>query len=110
MSTRQLHAKKLVMSTVNNKSRSSPDKYTNKRNQGKMNLIVKIQKHKRTLFLLYWVKWLRMQGHCLPATLEVTGSNPGPGKINVIKLKKKHQRNSRLLKVHLSMRKKGHLS
>jgi hypothetical protein len=32
-----------------------------------------------------WVKWLRMQGHLLPATLEVTGSNPGPGKINLIK-------------------------
>jgi hypothetical protein len=31
-----------------------------------------------------WVKWLRMQGHRLPATLEVTGSNPGPGKINLI--------------------------
>jgi hypothetical protein len=33
---------------------------------------------------LTWVKWLRMQGHRLPATLEVTGSNPGPGKINLI--------------------------
>jgi hypothetical protein len=29
-----------------------------------------------------WVKWLRMQGHRQPATLEVTGSNPGSGKIN----------------------------
>jgi hypothetical protein len=37
-----------VMSTVNNKGQSSSDKYTNKCNQGKMNLIVKIQKHKRT--------------------------------------------------------------
>jgi hypothetical protein len=35
-----------------------------------------------------WVKWLRMQGHCLPATLEVTGSNPVPGKINLIKIEK----------------------
>jgi hypothetical protein len=38
----------VVMITVNNKGQSSSDKYTNKRNQGKMNLIVKIQKHKRT--------------------------------------------------------------
>ncbi len=29
-----------------------------------------------------------MQGHRLPATLEVTGSNPGPGKINLIKIEK----------------------
>ncbi len=36
-----------------------------------------------------WVKWLRMQGHRLPATLEVTGSNPGPCKINLIKIEKK---------------------
>ncbi len=28
---------------------------------------------------------LRMPGHRLPATLEVTGSNPGPGKINLNK-------------------------
>jgi hypothetical protein len=35
-----------------------------------------------------WVKWLRMQGHRLPATLEVTGSNPGPGKINILKIEK----------------------
>jgi hypothetical protein len=35
-----------------------------------------------------------MQGHRLPATLEVTGSNPGPGKINLIKNCKKHQRDS----------------
>jgi hypothetical protein len=41
---------------------------------------------------LPWVKWLRMQGHRLPATLEVTGSNPGPGKINLIE--KNHQRDS----------------
>ncbi len=32
-----------------------------------------------------WIKWLRMQGHWLPATLEATGSNPGPGKINSTK-------------------------
>ncbi len=37
-----------VMSTVNNKGQSSSDNYTNNRNQGKMNLTVKIQKHKRT--------------------------------------------------------------
>jgi hypothetical protein len=37
------------------------------------------------LVLNTWVKWLRMQGHRLPATLEVTGSNPGQGKINLIK-------------------------
>ncbi len=36
---------------------------------------------KKTLF---WVKWLRIQGHRLPATLEVTGSNPGPSEINLI--------------------------
>jgi hypothetical protein len=41
-----------------------------------------------------WVKWLRMQGHRLAGTLEVTGSNPGPGKINLIKIDKKHQRDS----------------
>ncbi len=29
----------------------------------------------------FWVKRLRMQGHRLPATLEVTGSNHGPGRI-----------------------------
>ncbi len=39
----------------------------------------------------HWVKWLRMQGHHLPATLEVTGSNPDPGKINLIKIEKTHQ-------------------
>ena len=38
----------VVMLTVNNKGQSSSDKYTNKRNQGKMNPIVKIQDHKRT--------------------------------------------------------------
>ncbi len=27
-----------------------------------------------------WIKWLKMQGFCLPATLEVTGLNRGPGK------------------------------
>jgi hypothetical protein len=46
----------VVMLTVNNKGQSSSVKYTNKRNQGKMNIIVKIQKHKRThavtIFLL----------------------------------------------------------
>jgi hypothetical protein len=31
---------------------------------------------------LTWFKWLRMKGHCLHATLEVTGLNPGRGKIN----------------------------
>jgi hypothetical protein len=29
-----------------------------------------------------------MQGHRLPATLEVIGSNPCPGKINLIKIEK----------------------
>jgi hypothetical protein len=46
----------VIMLTVNNKGQSSSDKYTSNRNQGKMNLLVKIQKHKRThaiLFLLY---------------------------------------------------------
>ncbi len=38
----------VVMSTVNNRGQSSSKNYTNKRNQGKMNLIVKIQNHKRT--------------------------------------------------------------
>ncbi len=38
---------------------------------------------------ILWVKWLRMQGHRLPATPEITGSNPGPGKINLIKIEKK---------------------
>ncbi len=32
-----------------------------------------------------WIKWLRIQGQRLPATIEVTGSNPGPGKINLNK-------------------------
>jgi hypothetical protein len=32
----------------------------------------------------FWVKWLRMQGRYLLATVEVTGSNPGQGKINMI--------------------------
>ncbi len=45
-------------------------------------------------YLSSWVKWLRMQGHRLPATLEVTGSNPGTSKINLIKIEKKHQRYS----------------
>jgi hypothetical protein len=40
-----------------------------------------------------WDKLLRMQGHRLPATLEVTGLNPGPGRINLIKIEK-HQRDS----------------
>ncbi len=38
----------VVLLAVNNKGQSSSDKYTNNRNQGKINLIVKIQKHKRT--------------------------------------------------------------
>ncbi len=33
--------------------------------------------HQRPIF--YRVKWLRMQGHGLPAILEITGSNPSPG-------------------------------
>ncbi len=50
------------------------------------------------------VKWLRMQGHRLPATLEVTGSNPGPGKINLIEKNTNGIPDSK--KVHLSMRNK----
>ncbi len=38
----------VVMLTVSNKGQSSSDNYTNKRNQGKMDLIVKIQNNKRT--------------------------------------------------------------
>ncbi len=45
-----------------------------------------------------------MQGHRLPATLEVTGSNPGPGKINLIEKNAKGIPDSK--KVHLSMRNK----
>jgi hypothetical protein len=45
---------------------------------------------------LSWVKRLRMQGHHLPATLEVIGSNPDPGKIKLIKIEKNHQQDSRL--------------
>jgi hypothetical protein len=44
-----------------------------------------------------------MQGHSLPATLEVTGSNPGPGKINLIEKNTNRIPDSK--KVHLSMRK-----
>jgi hypothetical protein len=47
-----------------------------------------------------------MQGHRLPATLEVTGSNTGPGKINLIKKNTNGIPDSK--KVHLSMRNKGH--
>ncbi len=53
---------------------------------------------------LNWVKWLRMQGHRLPATLEVTDSNPGPGKINLIDKNTKGIPDSK--KVHLPMRNK----
>ncbi len=52
------------------------------------------------------VKWLRLQGHRLPATLEVTGSNPGPGKINLNKNLKKTDGIPDSKKVHLSMRKR----
>jgi hypothetical protein len=54
--------------------------------------------------------WLRMQGHHLPATLEVTGSNPGPGKINLIKIEKTSNGIPDSKKVHLSTRKKGRFS
>ena len=47
-----------VMLTVNNKGQFSSDKYTNKRNQGEMNLIVKIQKHKRTHAITIFTKSL----------------------------------------------------
>jgi hypothetical protein len=51
-----------------------------------------------------------MQGHCLPATLEVTGSNPGPGKINLdLKKLKKTNGIPDSKEVHLSMSKR-HLS
>ncbi len=46
-----------------------------------------------------------MQGHRLPATLEVTGSNPGPGKINLIEKNTNRIPDSK--KVHLSMRNKS---
>ncbi len=51
------------------------------------------------------VKWLRMQGHRLPATLEITGSNPGPGKINLIEKNTNGIPDSK--KVHLSVRNKS---
>ncbi len=35
-----------------------------------------------------WMKWLRMQGHCLPSIVKVTSWNPGPGKIYRIKIEK----------------------
>jgi hypothetical protein len=53
-----------------------------------------------------WVKWLRMQWHRLPATLEVTGSNPAPGKINLIKIEKNTNGIPDSKKVHLSIRNK----
>ena len=43
-----------------------------------------------------------MQGHRLPATLEVTGSNPGPGKINLIEKNNKGIPDSQ--KVHVGPR------
>jgi hypothetical protein len=43
-----------------------------------------------------------MQGHHLLAILEVTGLNPGPGKINLIKMEKNGFLT--LKKVHLFMR------
>ncbi len=42
--------------------------------------------------------------------IEVTGSNPGPGKINLISSKKNTNGIPDSKKVHLSMRKKGRLS
>jgi hypothetical protein len=54
-----------------------------------------IEQHNRS-------KWLRMQEHRLPATLEVTGSNPGPGQINLIEKSTNGIPDSK--KVHLSMR------
>ncbi len=51
-----------------------------------------------------WVKWLRMQGHRLPATLKVTGSNPGPGKMNLLEKNTNGIPDSK--KVHLFMRNK----
>jgi hypothetical protein len=49
-----------------------------------------------------------MQGHRLTATLKVTGSNPGPGKINLIKIGKNTNGIPDSKKVHLSMGKKVH--
>jgi hypothetical protein len=55
--------------------------------------------------------WLRLQGHRLPETLEVTGLNPGQGKNTLIKIEKNAPKGFLTLKkVHLSTRKKGHLS
>jgi hypothetical protein len=45
-----------------------------------------------------------MQGHRLPATLEVKGSNTGPGEINLIEKNTNRILDSK--KVHLSMRNK----
>jgi hypothetical protein len=45
-----------------------------------------------------------MQRHRQPATLEVTGSNPGPGKINLIEKNTNGIPDNK--KVHLSMRNK----
>ncbi len=56
-----------------------------------------------------WVKWLRMQGHCLPATLEITGSNPGTGTINWNKNWKKPM-GFLNLKKSTFLWEKGHLS
>jgi hypothetical protein len=41
--------------------------------------------------------------------LEVTGSNPGPGKINLIKIEKNTNGIPDSIKVHLSVKKKGRL-
>jgi hypothetical protein len=53
-----------------------------------------------------WVKWLRMQGHRLPAILEVKGSNLVPGKINLIKIEKNTNGIPDSKKVYLFTRKK----
>ncbi len=50
-----------------------------------LDMIINLCPYLSSLRSQQWVKWLRMQGHRLPATLEVTGLNPGPGKINLNK-------------------------
>jgi hypothetical protein len=51
-----------------------------------------------------------MQGHRLPATLEVTGSNPGPGKLSLIKIEKTSMGFLTLKKSTSLQGKKGRLS
>ncbi len=66
----------VVQMTVNNKGQSSSDKYTNKCNQGKMNLIVKIQKHKRTHEFTIFTITLRKKILFRPRILKVQINGP----------------------------------